>query len=196
MMPLLDAAAAAPAVAEAMSTSAMLAWAVVLMLLAAGLAVVEFMIVSWGMLLVGAVISAIAGIALAFQASPFAGWLFVAATPALIFIVLRTGFAMMRRNKATIMSTEISADAGYHHTAEAAGIAIGAVGELVTAAYPTGRARFAGRNGPIELDVQVQGAVLPRGERVVILAMNGPAISVGAAPDNVSSLMNQQNPQG
>lgn len=194
MMPLAD--VAAPAVAEAMSTGSAIAWAVVLMLLAAGLAVVEFMIVSWGMLLVAAVISAIAGIALAFHASPLAGWLFVAATPALIFLVLRTGFAVMRRNKAAVLSTEVTEDAGYRHAAEAAGITVGAVGELVTAAYPTGRARFAGRGGPVDLDVQVQGAVLPKGARVAILAIDGPVITVGPAPANVSELMNQPKPQG
>jgi membrane-bound ClpP family serine protease len=195
MMPLLEV-ATAPGAAEGMSAGGLIAWAAVLMLLAAGLAVVEFMIVSWGMLLVGAMISAIAAIALAFHASPFAGWLFVAATPALIFLVLRTGFAIMRRNKAAVMSAEVTADAGYRHAAEAAGVAVGAVGELVTAAYPTGRARFAGRTGPVDLDVQVQGAVLPKGDRVVILAINGPVITVAAAPVTVSGLMNQTNPQG
>ena len=194
MMPLLEV-VAAPA-AEAMSTGGLIAWAVVLMLLAAGLAVVEFMIVSWGMLLVGAMISAIAAIALAFHAAPVAGWAFVAVTPALILLVLRTGFAVMRRNKAAVMSAEVTADAGYRHAAEAAGVAVGALGELVTAAYPTGRARFAGRGGPVDLDVQVQGAVLPKGDRVVILAINGPVITVAAAPVSVSGLMNQPNPQG
>lgn len=174
---------------EAMSATSTLTWAVVLMILAAGLAIVEFMVVSWGMLLVGAMVSAIAAIALAFHVSPLAGWLFVAATPAVIVFVLRTGYGLMRRNTAAVMSTELTADAGYRHAAESAGVAVGAVGELVTNAFPTGRARFAGHGSPVELDVQVQGRVLGRGDRVVVLAINGPVITVAAAPDTVSGLM-------
>jgi hypothetical protein len=47
---------------------------------------------------------------------------------------------------------------------------------------PTGRARFATGAGAIELDVRVQGAVLGRGQRVVVTALHGASVSVSAAP--------------
>ena len=189
--------AAAPVAESApMAPEVAISWAIALFALAAALAVIEFLVVSWGMLLVGSAISALAAIALAFQVGPAAGWTFVAITPVLGFFVLRTGFALMKRNSAAVLPTEISADAGAHHTAEKAGVAVGAVGELVTNAYPTGRARFSGHGAPVELDVQVQGAVLSRGDRVVVLVISGPVITVGAAPDSVSTLLNQNPPQG
>lgn len=197
MIALLLSEVAAPAVeAAGMSAQAAIAWAAALLILAAGLAIVEFLVVSWGMLLIGAAISAIAAIALAFHASPIAGWIFVVIAPALFLVIIRTGFGLMRRNTAAILPTEITADAGIRGVAAQAGVAVGALGELVTNAFPTGRARFAGARGPIELDVQVQGRVLSRGERVVVLAIDGPQIFVGPAPDTVSGLIDTTNTQG
>lgn len=183
---LAQAAAAAP---EGLPLASTLAWAVALLILAAALAVVEFLVVSWGMLLVGSVISALAAIALAFHAHPTAGWIFIVVVPVIAVFVGRFGFAMMRRNTAAVLPTELTEDAGARHNAERAGVAVGAIGELATNAFPTGRARFAGTHGPVELDVQVQGPVLSCGDRVVVLAISGPAITVGAAPDTVSGLI-------
>jgi membrane-bound ClpP family serine protease len=180
---------AAPVADTAMSAQAAIAWAIALLLLSAALAIVEFLVVSWGMLLVGAAISSIAAIALAFHASTAAGWIFVVIVPALFAVIIRSGFGLMRRNAAAVLPTEITADAGIHHAAAQAGVAVGSLGELATNAFPTGRARFNGPHGPVELDVQVQGAVLSRGERVVVLAIDGAVIFVGAAPDTVSSLI-------
>jgi len=189
MNTLLLAQVAAPVVEQAMSVQAALAWAVVLLILAAGLAIVEFLVVSWGMLLVGATISAIAAIVLAFHASPTAGWIFVVITPALFIVIIRMGFGLMRRNPAAVLPTEITADAGIRGLAAQAGVAVGTLGELVTNAYPTGRARFGGTQRPVELDVQVQGAVLAKGERVVVLAIDGSVIAVGPARDTVSAIL-------
>lgn len=174
--------AAAEPAAIGMSASAMIAAAAVLMLLAAALAIVEFLIVSWGMLLIAALISAIAAISIAFRASDVAGWCFVAATPVLAVAVVRIGLALMRRNVSAVLPTEISADAGYRHVADQAGIVPGAIGELTTPATPSGRASFNGRNGPVELDVRVQGPTLDRGRRVVVLVIDGAAVTVAAAP--------------
>lgn len=183
---------AAPAAAEAarMPAATALAWAAALLILAAGLAVVEFLVVSWGMLLIGAAVSSLAAIALAFHAHPTAGWIFTVITPVLGVAAVRFGFRQMRRNNAAVLATELTADAGIAAVANVQGIGPGAIGELTTAAYPTGRARFAGLRGPVVLDVQVEGGVLARGDRVVILAIDGPVIRVGAARDTVSAIIN------
>ncbi len=182
------AAQAAPEI-QGLSAASALVWAVALLVLSAALAIVEFLIVSWGMLLVGATICAIAAIALAFHAAPGYGWTFVAIVPVLFAVILRVGFGLMRRNSAAILPTEISGNAGIGDIAAKAGVAAGTLGELVTNAFPTGRARFGGVRGPVELDVQVQGAVLSRGERVVVLAIDGPVITVGPARDTVSGII-------
>ncbi len=190
---------AAPAVeSTAMSPQSAIAWAIALLILSAGLAIVEFLVVSWGMLLVGAAVSSIAAIALAFHAHPMAGWTFVVIVPVLFVFIIRSGFGLMRRNAAAVLPTEITADAGIRHQATQAGVAVGTLGELVTNAFPTGRARFGGTGNPVELDVQVQGAVLSKGERVVVLSIDGAVISVGAARDTVSGLLdtNTNKPQG
>lgn len=196
MIPELLAQVAATAEPLGMSMASAITWAVALLILAAALAVVEFLVVSWGMLLIGSVISAIAAIALAFHAHPSAGWIFVVIVPVIAVFVCRAGFAIMRRNSAAVLPTELTEDAGARHVAERAGIAVGALGEMATNAFPTGRARFNGPHGPVELDVQVQGAVLSRGDRVVVLAISGPAITVGAAPDTVSGLIDTASQQG
>jgi membrane-bound ClpP family serine protease len=186
MIALAEAAQAAPA---AMSPTAAIGWASLLLVLAGVLAVVEFLVVSWGMLIIGAVISAVAAVALSFQAGPAAGWTFLVLTPGVGIAAVAIGLRLMRRTKAAVMSTEITADAGLHHVADSHGVGPNALGELMTKAYPTGRARFNGRHGPVELDVVVQGAVLDQGARVVVLAISGPTITVGPAPDTVSGLM-------
>jgi membrane-bound ClpP family serine protease len=186
---LLAAAESAAPATQALPPAQAIAWAIALLLLAALLAITEFLLVSWGMLLLASVVSAVAAVYLAFSASTVVGWLFVAAVPVLGVAVVRTGLALMRRNTAMVQRAEVTADAGYRHAAAAAGVGIGAVGELVTPATPTGRARFAGAHGPVELDVQVRGPVLARGDRVVVLSLDGPVIGVGAAPDTVSGLM-------
>lgn len=182
--------------AAGMSPDAALTWAIVLLLLSVVLAVVEFLVVSWGMLLIGATVSAIAAVALAFHADPVAGWIFVILLPILGVAVARVGFRLMRRNTAAILPTEITAVTGPGEAAQRAGIAPGTLGELVTAAYPTGRARFNGPHGPVTIDVQVQGGALARGDRVVVLGIDGPVISVAPARDTVSTLLDTNTNQG
>ncbi len=188
------AATAAPAADVApMSAQAAIAWAIALLILSAALAIVEFLVVSWGMLLIGAAISSIAAIALAFHVAPAAGWIFVCIVPVMAFFIVRSGFILMRRNTAAVLPTEITADAGIRQIAQAAGVAVGTIGELVTNAFPTGRARFGGTHAPVALDVQVQGAVLSRGDRVVVLSIDGATITVGSVPDNLSGLISNPN---
>ena len=195
MNPFLLAQVVAP-VAEAapMSAQTAIAWAIALLILSAALAIVEFLIVSWGMLLIGATVTSIAAIALAFHASPAAGWVFVAIVPVMAFFIVRSGFVLMKRNSAAVLPTEITADAGIRQVATQAGVAVGTIGELVTNAFPTGRARFGGEKAPVTLDVQVQGAVLSRGERVVVLAIDGAVITVGPVPDNLSGFVQTNQP--
>ena len=66
-------------------------------------------------------------------------------------------------------STAVGAGAG-----AGAGATVGAVGTLVTDAFPTGRARF----GDHEVDVQVRGAALRKGSALRVAAIDGPVILV------------------
>jgi membrane-bound ClpP family serine protease len=174
---LLLAAASDPAPTEAMSPSQRLFLAVGLMGLAALLLAVEFFVVSWGLLAIGSLAAAVAAIVVAFSVSAAAGWALVVATPVLAWLIIRWGLARLQ-GSSLVPQAEITADAGYRHLAEQLGIAVGAVGELITDAMPTGRARFA--KG--EIDVAVRGTTLPRGHRVVVQAISGAIILVVAAP--------------
>jgi membrane-bound ClpP family serine protease len=150
--------------------------AVGLMALAGSLVVLEFAVISWGVLTIAAAGCLIGGWMMAYAAAPMAGWLYICASPVAAFIAVRVGLAWMRAAGAVVTSA-ITADAGYHHLASEAGITAGARGELVTDAMPTGRARFPGG----EADVQVQGAVLPRGAPVVVVRVEGPVVIVVAS---------------
>ena len=183
---------------DGMSPTTTIVVAVVLLFLSCALAITEFLLVSWGMLLVGAVVSAVAAVVMAFSISASAGWIFVFAALVMSFLSVRTGFRLMRRNKAIVLPTELREDAGYHHAAEAAGVRVGTIGVLVTPAVPSGRATFSGTHGEIELDVQVQGQVLSSGDRVIVLAISGPTLEVGhvsasAAPH--SPTINSNSPK-
>ncbi|MEK7413901.1 MAG: hypothetical protein AAB263_11355 [Planctomycetota bacterium] len=180
--------------AEGMSPTVTIVVAVILLLLSCALAITEFLIVSWGMLLVGSVVSAVAAIVMAFSVSNVAGWIFVLAVPILGIMTVRTGFRLMRRNKALILPTEVVGDAGYHHAAEAAGVRVGSVGVLVTPAVPSGRAKFSGTHGDIELDVLVHGQVLSTGDRVIVLAISGPVLEVEPAPTTTTQSSPPSNP--
>jgi membrane-bound ClpP family serine protease len=166
------AAPAAQAAADG-SGSGLLFTAGVLMLLGALLLLIEFFVVSAGMLSVAAVTSAGIAIAIAFQVSTTAGLSFTLATPVIAGVVVWFGLNRLR-NSPAIPRTAITADAGAHHVAERAGATVGAVGTLVTDAFPTGRARF----GDHEVDVQVRGAALRKGSAIRVAAIDGPVILV------------------
>jgi hypothetical protein len=103
--------------------------------------------------------------------------------------VVAVGLKLLRRSRATVVATELTSDAGYHLLADQHGITPGSLGELVTRAFPTGRARFAGRNGAVVLDVAVRGGVLDQGARIVVLAIEGPTIFVGPASNAGSTFL-------
>lgn len=143
------------------------------------LVVLEFFIVSGGLVALAAIASAIFAIWYAFAAGAAIGWGFVIATPILMLIVIRWGLGRLQKSR-MVTQAEITEEAGYHHAADKAGAAIGATGTLVTDAYLTGRARFA--KG--EIDVQVRGPGLAKGARIVVQAIEGPIVFVIASPEN------------
>lgn len=174
--------ASAASAAAAASEPVSLGVAAGLMGLAVVLLVIEFLTVIMGVFTIGAAICAFAACAIAFSHSLAAGWAFLVAVPILAGGVLAFGFQWLRRTRAAVPTTEITADAGYHLVAEQLGLAPGAIGELVTPARPTGRARFATAKGSGECDVAVRGGVCERGDRVVVLAIAGAVVDVAPAP--------------
>jgi hypothetical protein len=176
------AAAAAAAGAEG-DTGVQLAIAAILVVAAVALLTLEFIIATGGALAIAASLTAVAAVILAFMASTTTGVVVLAAIPVVGALVVHWGLRRLVRTRA-VPRAEIVEDAGYHHLADSLGVAIGASGELVTDARPSGRARFATKRGAIEIDVRVQGAVLNRGQRVVVTALHGASVSVSAAPSS------------
>lgn len=155
--------------------------AIALLLLAGGLLLLEFLVVSYGLLAIAALGCAIAGIVLGFGSSPVVGWTLLGATPILAALVTAWGLRRLMRSD-LVPKEEITGNAGYHHAAERMGIRMGARGTLVTDAIPTGRARFPGG----DLDVQVEGAAASKGTVITVLRIEGPIVFVtpdaGTAP--------------
>lgn len=173
----------APLLAEAAGAGIEpLLYAVVLLLVGLALFVIEFFVVSFGVLTVAAVLSVTAAIYFAFSFSDLVGWLFAIATPLIGVMIVRWGLRRIRTSS-MVPQTEITADAGYHHVAERLGIAVGSVGTLVTSARPSGRARFAGG----ECDVQVQGLPVEPDTKIVVKRIDGPIIFVVAEQYKPSS---------
>lgn len=150
-----------------------------LLILAIALLILEIFVVSFGILLVASIASAVAAIHYAFAAAEVAGWAMAAATPVLAVVLGRWGLARIRKSRRLVSKSEITAEAGYHHYAEHVGVHPGAEGLMVTRARPSGRARFAGG----ECDVQVKNSSLGRGEKVVVLHIDGPIVFVAPAAD-------------
>jgi len=151
--------------------------AVGLLVLAVALLVLELFVVSFGILLVGSIASALGAIHYAFAAHDAAGWAMAAVVPVLAVGLGRWGLARIRRSRTLVPKSEITAEAGYHHHARAVGVHPGATGVMVTPARPSGRARFDGG----ECDVQVQSGSLGRGEKVTVLHIDGPIVFVAPA---------------
>jgi len=162
-------------------TGVQLAIAVALVVVAVALLTLEFIIATGGALAIAASLTGVAAIILAFMASTTTGMVVLVLTPLVGALVTHWGLRRLMRTRA-VPQAEIVDDAGYHHLADRLGVTVGASGELVTDAMPTGRARFATKEGAIEIDVRVQGAVLGRGRRVVVTALHGASVSVSAAP--------------
>ena len=151
-----------------------------LLVLAVVLLILEIFVVSFGILLVASIASAVAAIHYAFTASDVAGWAMTGAVPVLAVVLGRWGLARIRTSRRLVPKSEITAEAGYHHHAEEVGVYPGAEGVMVTRARPSGRARFAGG----ECDVQVHSGSLGRGESVVVLRIDGPIVFVAPAADS------------
>ena len=64
-----------------------------------------------------------------------------------------------------------------HHCNRPIDVAVGAHGEMITAARPTGRAQFPGG----ACDVQARGGALERGAKVVVRKIDGPIVFVDEA---------------
>ena len=151
-----------------------------LLVLAVALLVLELFVVSFGILLVGSIASAIGAIHYAFAADDAAGWAMAVIVPILAVVLGRWGLARIRQSRTLVPKGEITAEAGYHHHAETVGVRPGAAGVMVTPARPSGRARFDGG----ECDVQVQSGSLGAREKVVVLRIDGPIVFVAPAGDD------------
>lgn len=147
--------------------------AIALLVLAGGLLLLEFLVVSYGLLAIAALGCAIAGIVLGFGSSPTVGWTLLAATPIMAALVTAWGLRRLMRSD-LVPKAEITDNAGYRHATESLGIQVGARGMLITDALPTGRARFTGG----EIDVQVEGGAANKGTAVQVLRIEGPTVFV------------------
>ena len=130
----------------------------ILVIVGLGLLVLEFFIVSAGMLAIGGVVCVAIAIAIAFDISLSLGIGAVIVLPLVMIAVARWGLRRMQ-SSSLVTQAVIDSDAGYHHLTQSLGITIGARGVMVTAARPTGRARFDGG----ECDVSVVGTPLMQG---------------------------------
>ena len=157
----------------------LVAYALALLALGVVLLILEFFVVSFGLLLVSSIVSVACAIYLAFLASDAFGWGLTLSTPIIAVLVVRWGLNRIQTSR-VVPQSEITSEAGYHHVADRIGARVGSVGVLVTMARPTGRARFAGG----ECDVQVHGPALERDARVVVRSIDGPIIFVSPAGDD------------
>lgn len=148
----------------------------VLFVLASGALVAEVFFVSFGALALVSLGLAIASVIYAFSASNTLGWGFVVAAPVIGGVILRQSLLALAHSP-LIPRTAIDDDAGVHHHATQVGAIPGALGTLVTAARPTGRARFA--HG--EIDVQCDRSA-ERGESIVVQRSAGATVFVTLAP--------------
>ena len=151
----------------------------ILVAVAVALLTLEFIVATGGVLAIAAALTGVVAIILAFMVSATTGVVVLALTPLVGALVVRWGLQRLVRTRA-VPQVEIADDAGYHHLAEHLGVAVGASGELITDAMPSGRARFTTKSGPVELDVRVQGPVLGRGQRVVVTSLHGGSVAVSA----------------
>lgn len=151
--------------------------AVALLVLAGVLLLLEFLVVSYGLLAIAALGCAVAGIVLGFGSAPVVGWTLLAATPIMAALVTAWGLRRLMRSH-LVPKEEITETAGYRQATEVLGITVGASGTLITDALPTGRARFAGG----EIDVQMEGAAGAKGTTVRVLRIEGPTVTVTSDP--------------
>lgn len=154
-----------------------LIYAVLLLLLGVALLIMEFFIVSFGLLSAAALASTLAAIHFAFKLGPAIGWSFVFIAAFAAILIIHWGLRYLRASK-LVPKAEVTGDAGYHHVAQRLGIDVGSVGVMVTPAYPSGRARFNGG----ECDVQAQSRSLEVNTTVIVKRIDGPIVFVAPAP--------------
>ncbi len=162
--------------------------ATALFVLACGALLAEIFFVSFGALALISVGLAAAAVTYAFYASPQLGWSFLIAAPVVGGVILHRGLLALAQSP-LVPKAIISDDAGTHHQATAVGALPGVSGILVTAARPTGRARFA--HG--EIDVHCDRAA-ERGETVLVQRCDGPNVFVSLSPAPISQPSISQHP--
>jgi membrane-bound ClpP family serine protease len=155
------------------SSGSDIAIAVTLLAVALVLLLLEFLVVSYGLLAIAALGCAITGLVYGFSASPTVGWTLLALTPILTLLVVQWGLRRLMRSR-LVPKAEITDDAGYRHVSELLGITVGAAGVLTTDAMPTGRARFPGG----EIDVLMEGPAALKGAPVLVRRIEGPTVIV------------------
>ena len=153
-----------------------LLWSLGLLGAAAGLLILEVLVVSFGLLLIAAIACAGGSIWLAFIAHEALGWVSAVIIPIGAAVCAHWGIARIRASR-VVPKSEVTADAGYHHLAERFAIGPGSEGVLVTPARPVGRARFDGG----ECDVQVRGPALASGSPVQVERIDGPIVFVASS---------------
>ena len=155
--------------------------------LAVALLVIEFLVVSFGLLSLLALASAVGAIWFAFAAGDVPGWGFVVLVPVLGVVLVRQGLRRLQTSSVVPQAT-VAGHAGYHHVTDRLGIAVGSAGVMVTDAYPTGRARFAAG----ECDVQAIAGSLDRDAAIVVKRIDGPVVFVAVAPAGAGSSSSEQ----
>ncbi len=146
--------------------------AVILFVFACVALVAEIFFVSFGALALISLSLAVAAVTYAFSASVPLGWGFLVAAPIAAGVILHWGLGALGRSS-LVPKAIIDGDAGTHHQATVVGATPGETGTLVTAARPTGRARFA--HG--EIDVHCDRSA-ERGETVIVQRSEGANVFV------------------
>lgn len=149
--------------------------AILLFVLAAFFVLLEFFLISGGLLTAVAAVLMVIAIWMGFNIDPAMGWSMLILAPLIGGLIVRFGLRRLQRSS-LVTQVNIDGDAGYHHLATSYGIEVGAVGELSTDAYPTGRCRFAGG----EVDVVMRNGSGRRGQAVKVAKVEGASIHVSA----------------
>lgn len=150
---------------------------VLLVLLLLGMAatflVLEFLMLSFGLL--GAVAAVCAGLAIgeAFAISTTVGWTTLLLVPILGALVIRQGLRRLQRSRLATQSV-LRDSAGAQSLATKLGVSVDCRGTMITRAMPTGRARFDGGS----CDVRSLGGPLDPNTPVRVLRIDGPEILV------------------
>jgi len=149
--------------------------AIALMIAALAVLLLEMLVISFGVLAAIALALGATSVVFGFRVHDGLGWSLLLLSPLAGLYILRWGLARMRRGGMGFVAVaEVSGQAGISDAAKQVGAQIGAQGVLITDAMPTGRASFP--HG--DVDVAVRGPVLQRGASVVVLAIDGPTVTV------------------